>query len=390
MNILQKLCLKNRHINYLVNYAEVRLGKTFLNSFPQEVGIGVTNICNANCTFCLRDWIKPKKHLDFETVKKILSPIIKILDTVGLEGNGEPLLNPEFFKIFEYITSNNVNTYLITNGILLTPENNRMLVERGLGSVNISLNAFKRETYKSIMGVDAFDTVCKNIEHLVKLKNDFKGGKLQISLSFILTSKNYTEIDDFISFAEKLEVHKVYIHSLTPLRLYRQELFASVSSKKIEVYKDLFLSKKIIADFLPALEIRIKKSRMSIGFNRDDYNRTNILETRQEATFFDQEKQKKIWCEKPWIQYNNYFTNGAIHPCCFLTTSQYLAGNVNENSFQEIWNSDFYKKLRKLIVTQNYFPECKFCNTKVSRDSTMFRKRLISLVYQIFWNKKLK
>jgi len=114
-----------------------------------------------------------------EIVRRVISEIKKIynsgkgiyFETLGL---GEPLLYNGLFDLFREIKdiSSGVGIVLVTNGILLDEARCRKLISLGVNEVNISLNAASRSGYKQQMGLDAYDTVCRNIENLIKLRNE--------------------------------------------------------------------------------------------------------------------------------------------------------------------------------------------------------------------------
>lgn len=52
--------------------------------------------------------------------------------------------------------------------------------------------------------------------------------------------------------------------------------------------------------------------------------------------------------------------DGFVYPCC-VGDRRLKMGNINRNSFAEIWNGRSYQKLRKSMFTGRYFRVCKSC-----------------------------
>lgn len=39
-----------------------------------------------------------------------------------------------------------------------------------------------------------------------------------------------------------------------------------------------------------------------------------------------------------------------MYPCCYLTNSPHVMGNINEQSFTSIWQGDAYRNFRHALV----------------------------------------
>ena len=90
-----------KKINNFINKVEMALGKTKLVSYPKYAQIEPTNRCNQKCIFCPRNEEKydsPIGDMSFENYKKIVDQIPGLTD-IQINGLGEPLLNPDIYKI---------------------------------------------------------------------------------------------------------------------------------------------------------------------------------------------------------------------------------------------------------------------------------------------------
>jgi len=60
---------------------------------------------------------------------------------------------------------------IITNGLLLTPETSRKLIDAGITNINISVQGVSKERYKETCGVEIdFDEYVKNLSYLYSIK----------------------------------------------------------------------------------------------------------------------------------------------------------------------------------------------------------------------------
>jgi hypothetical protein len=88
--------------NTLLNHLESRFAITETKSFPLDVAINPTSVCNARCLFCnYPQHIKAGRH--FLGLKEIQQMRwLKNLNNLGFGGGlGDPLVHPEFPAIFE-------------------------------------------------------------------------------------------------------------------------------------------------------------------------------------------------------------------------------------------------------------------------------------------------
>jgi MoaA/NifB/PqqE/SkfB family radical SAM enzyme len=118
--------------------------------------------------FCEHTFGKDKHaDIDPDLLYKILCEMAEVgVEEVGLFWIGESLL---FKRLPEYVAYTKSlgcrNVYLTTNGRLATPARVEALIEVGLNSIKFSVSGFNRQNYITVMGVDAFEKVMRNIRH---------------------------------------------------------------------------------------------------------------------------------------------------------------------------------------------------------------------------------
>ncbi len=161
--------------------------------------IEVTTRCNYNCVFCSGRFMK-QKDMDFETVKKAID-MFPALETIQLQGEGEPLLNPQFFDMVKYAKDKGLKVITITNGSLLTEENIRKLLESKIDIVFVSIEAAQKDLYESIRRGGNYDKFIENLKRLVKMK---KEGGYQTKFGFAITIMKKTK-DIFV---KNIELYK--------------------------------------------------------------------------------------------------------------------------------------------------------------------------------------
>lgn len=73
---------------------------------------------------------------------------------------------------------------------------------------------------------------------------------------------------------------------------------------------------------------------------------------------------KDTLCAVPWMHLN-FEPNGKVVPCCLTSYHDYFAGDLNEQTIEEIWNSDNMKQLRREMIAGE---EPKICSTCFDRE----------------------
>lgn len=108
----------------------------------KKIYIEITNACNLNCPFC----IKNKRKINYITLdnyKLIISKIKNYTKEIYLHILGEPLLHPDIINFIEYADKEGLLVNITTNGYLIKNLQNNNKIHR----LNLSLHSYN-EIYK--------------------------------------------------------------------------------------------------------------------------------------------------------------------------------------------------------------------------------------------------
>lgn len=140
----------------------------FVEEFPYEIYVEITNHCNLNCIFCARK--EMKRSLGFmplDLYKKIIGEIAKKRPFAHLHlyGIGESTVDPHILERIKYAIDKGVtNLVLFTNGkTLLRDDFYKKLVDTGIGTIGIDVDGFSKETYEQIRVGGNFDNIKKAV-----------------------------------------------------------------------------------------------------------------------------------------------------------------------------------------------------------------------------------
>lgn len=163
-----------------------------------SLNIGLTNRCNAKCSFC------PVKHTKIKREDMPFSLVEKIIDEVDVSHHislalfGESTLYDRLEEVIDMVRDKGVRSILYTNGI----REIKGMPDR----VIFSIDAFTSGQYKQTKGVDEFEKVIANIKSYKGYKiAQFAGLHYNERQSFIEPFVDKVKYGRFISWAGEVE-----------------------------------------------------------------------------------------------------------------------------------------------------------------------------------------
>ena len=184
---------------------------TYLHNKGRKLGLPIsgsfelTARCNFNCPMCYVHLSKEdveaqgkeltaKQWIELARQAKEQGMIFALLT------GGEPFVREDFFEIYEAMKEMGLMISINTNGSMLNGEIRHKLIENPPFRINISLYGGCTETYKSMCGQNAFDTVLENIRAL-------KEAGIEVRLNLSMTPYNAQDIEKIFRIAQELGVH---------------------------------------------------------------------------------------------------------------------------------------------------------------------------------------
>ncbi len=139
----------------------------------KEARIENTNLCNAHCVMCPREKMtRPKVTMRWKTFCDVVCQCVDLgVETASVFGYGEPLLDNNLGMKIGYCSEKGLNTWITTNGSLLSQNIGFDLINNGLKNIRFSVHATSFYNYKKIhRGLDWL-TVFGNIGNFLKINN---------------------------------------------------------------------------------------------------------------------------------------------------------------------------------------------------------------------------
>jgi radical SAM protein with 4Fe4S-binding SPASM domain len=204
-----------------------------------------------------------------------------------------------------------------TNGHFLSEENSEEIIRSGLNKLIISIDGLDQETYSSYRVNGSVNRVIDGLKNVTRAKKRHNSS-LKIEIQFL--------------------VNKFNEHQIQKVRELAKRVHASLSLKSMQI-----INKKDIASWMPS-DRRFRRYKIKEG----EYAIKNSLPAR---------------CARLW--FNPVITwDGKVVPCCFDKNAEHIMGDLNQDSFGEIWNGTKYRIFRKSIFSGRSMIEmCRNCTS---------------------------
>lgn len=327
-SIFRTLFSASKISNLLKVHLSIALKKEENWGVPYSILLEPTSKCNLRCPMCARTIypeiisMRNNMNMKFSDFKNLMDEVGDKVMFLFLWNFGEPLINPDIFKMIEYARKKKIFTLMSTNAYLLDSERAKRLVESGLDYLIISFDGASKKSYEQYRKNSDFSRVTGNIENLMKIKKSERKILPFVNLQFILMKHNANEVQEIRNLAARLGVDRL-------------------SFKKTIVYDE-----KLKDELLPE-------------------------ENKYKFNFYNKTAEKNISCERPWV-HMVVNCEGAVLPCCDDIKYAHYMGNVLDNGVKGIINNEKYTAFRKQVVNDiRKIDICKNCPRRLNDELTL-------------------
>ncbi len=332
--------------------------KLLTPSNPGNIIFEITYRCNLKCEMCyLKD-----NYLNKNNDELSLEEIERFLDSLSSKPNiilsgGEAFARSDILDIVAAVKRRGMKCIIFSNGTLLTEDRIRSLVDLGLDSISFSLDGPEKifEEVTQING--SFSRLMKNIDLLIKIRND----KPQITLSCVLSKKNIENASFLLDFAQDPAIALVSF-----LHLHYVTFQDTIRNEKVMHHDGIFPGKPAVNRQQWGSDVDLAQKIISFK---------NLVQENPKVEFVPNLGNEEIlswygepenfpvqeYCFYPWVT-SRIAPNGTVYICQNHVVEM---GNLRKNTFDEIWNGSAYSKFRKSLKMRGMFPGCnRCCKTK--------------------------
>ncbi len=309
LNLLSKLTFR-RFLNAAKVYASYWW--TRLTDRPVQWGIPVsvafepTTSCNLRCPECpsgLRAFTRPTGMMDSAFFRNTIDDISRDVLYLIFYFQGEPFLNPGFLDMVRYASQKKLYTATSTNAHYLTPENARKTVESGLDRLIISIDGTTQDVYQQYRVGGRLDKVLEGARNIIHWKRTLRSRSPFVIFQFLVVKPNEHQVEEVKKLGREIGVDAVWF-------------------KTAQVYDYQNDPNGLIP--------------VNNHFSR--YTR------RADGTVVPKNAMPNH-CWKLW--HANVITwDGLVVPCCFDKDATHQLGNLQVQSFREIWQNENYRQFR--------------------------------------------
>jgi radical SAM protein with 4Fe4S-binding SPASM domain len=312
----------------LTSYYQSRiLQSPKISGLPISISIEPTTSCNLRCPECpsgLRSFTRPTGMLSKPLFENVIDQLRNTLSYLTFYFQGEPYLNPQFLEMVKFASSKGIYTATSTNAHYLKDDVARQTVESGLDRLIISIDGTSQDTYQAYRIGGDLSKVIEGTKNIIYWKRKLKSKTPHVIFQFLVVKPNEHEIPEVYKIANELGVDEVKL-------------------KTAQIYDYQHGS-----DLIPEQEKYSRYRKMKDG----TYSIKNNLDNHC----------WKMWhsCVITW--------DGKVVPCCFDKDAHFVLGDLNQQSFNDIWFGEQYKQFRaSLLKSRSEIEICKNCTegTKV-------------------------
>ena len=198
-----------------------------------NIRISVTDRCNLKCFYCMPGGVgefAPKPEiLTFEEIFRVARATARLgIRNYRITG-GEPLVRTGLIPFLSRLRKvPGVESLSITSNALLLEGKSEALLVAGVEALNLSLDTFHRDRFRSITGSDSFDRVWKAIQQAMDAP--FRTVKINM---VVMRDINDDEILDFLALGRDRDVHVRYIEYMPRGLWSEEEVAKKISSEEI-------------------------------------------------------------------------------------------------------------------------------------------------------------
>lgn len=269
---------------------------------PINVQFEITQKCNFDCYYCYEKNLRSSKEINLEQVKNILDQLEAMgILFVELTG-GEPLVRKEFLEILRYMNQKGFFISIITNGSCLTEEMAKEMANGNVASIRLSLLAGEENVCDKLTNVQGSFQKTIGAAKLLKKYN------IPFTLTSVITKENVNLYEEYKQLEEELGIKISYGMNVgTTLTGY---------------------------DPVKQYELTMEHAKMLEPF----------IKTNGKV---DNNAEYICGAGKCKFAIDN---QGNIIPCA---KSRSIIGNILEEKFEDIWNSERLKRVLEQELTRN-------------------------------------
>ena len=174
------------------------------SQFPSVVLIDNTSCCNLKCSMCFHKSMQRKKGImDLSLYKRIIDEIAdnNLKAQIWMSFFGEGFILKDLDQRVKYAYDKGLrNLVLNTNGNLKTYDKSKAIIEAGLKTLYVGIDAYTMGVYQKVRVGGDLEKVKNNVLEYKNLLKEYGSKDQNIVVQFVEMDINKNELQDFIHF----------------------------------------------------------------------------------------------------------------------------------------------------------------------------------------------
>ena len=340
-------------------------------------------------------WDVDPGFLDSEAASRALSPLLERALVVHAFGYGEPTIHPSFPSFLEHVSQYEVLVDFFTNGMHLTEELVRDLVELSVHQITVSFSGSTPELYESVYQGGNFERVVSGLARLRDAKRSAGSPYPRVRINSLAFDHHVRELDRFLELMASygvsgVEVTRLLEHTavLPALAGHSANLkspeiraaFERAQSAARELEIELSLHPRIEAELALPEErgapaagparvpvgdfLAVARGLPALPASREGGPRLRVIDIESEGV--DEVRRRlhvqacetspgaeRFHCLEPFKTF--YLRRGGqVKTCCYMGDEAPAMGDIQSSSGEKIWNGIAYEVARGAIVNGQY------------------------------------
>jgi putative metalloenzyme radical SAM/SPASM domain maturase len=386
--------------------------------YPTRLFVETTTRCNLSCAMCMKQSggsgicegdIAPETFA-------LLEPALPRLESLVLNGIGEPLLHPrleQFISRAKGLMPAASWVGFQTNGLLMTNLRAVSLVNAGLDRVCLSMDGVTPDTFRTLREGGELDDLEQALAALAKAKQVCHRPEVRVGVEFVVRRDNLRELPAALRWAAARGASFAIVSHLVPYDEFhgRDALYASSTDAALSLFHAWRLKAELagveiaryfellwqytrspeeqrIVDFVEAIRTDARERGIMLDIRKlleMDWERLGELsavfaeteavaeETGLELRLPETAPLDRRRCN--FIEEGSAFVawNGAVHPChhlwhgCRTAAAGWVQevrprvmGNLADRGIIDIWNGAEFRAFRENVLRYEH-PYCSSC-----------------------------
>ena len=271
------------------------LGRSYIDRSEVSSGMPVvltvesTSICNLKCIMCPYPSMGRKnEHMSMTVYEKIVEEGAGFVEFMWLHLFGEPLINPDIYKMIDMAEDAGIRTGISTNATRLDEKASAALLDSKLSLLLLCLDGATKQTFEKIRVGAKFEKVHRNIARFAEMKCA-RNSELKASLQMIHMTDTQNE-------KQRFEEE------------WRDKGFDTIIYKPFNYWA-----------------------------NQD----SSLIQIGEPSP-----PRRSGACSEPWIGFT-VLADGTVTPCCNDYAGKMPLGDLKTQSLREVWNGPEMMRLRR-------------------------------------------